>query len=76
MSQSAFIAGMLLAGFVLFIATEGRLNVYVSILAGSGSAGANNLSSGSGGGSSGGSGNDSTMSDVETAAEIAAVVAM
>lgn len=47
MSQSSYIAAMLLAGFVLFIAAEGRLSVYVGLLTGGGSAGASSTGTGS-----------------------------
>lgn len=34
MSQSSFIVGALLAGFVLFLAAKGRLGTYTSVLFG------------------------------------------
>lgn len=47
MNQSSFIAGFLLAGFILFLATNNRLSAYTAVLWGTPSA------SGSGSNSSG-----------------------
>lgn len=84
MNQSAFIAGCLLAGFVLFVAARGHLVNYTAVLWGdteaalptssssSGSSGGGgilgDLSSIEGGGSGG-----SDVSDIATVAEVAAL---
>lgn len=47
MNQSAFIAGALLAGFVLYVAAKGRLNVYTAVLWGPTAAPAPGASGGS-----------------------------
>lgn len=71
MSQSAFIVGALLGGFVLFLAVKGRLASYEAVLWGP-----KPSTSGSGSGSAGSSGGSSTGSTVKTALEVAQFAAM
>lgn len=75
MSQSAFIAGALLAGFVLYIAAKGRLVTYTAVLWGPTQSAL--PAGGSGGGSADvGSTVASVGKAVSTAAEIATVIGL
>ena len=69
MTQSAFIVGALLGGFVLFLAVKGRLATYEQVLWGP-------KPSPSSGSSSGGSGGSSAASTLKTAAQIGEYAAM
>jgi hypothetical protein len=68
MSQSSYIAAMLLAGFALFLAAKGRLPTYAAVLWGPAPAPASN------GGAGGGSTGSSAASTAATAAQIAGTV--
>jgi hypothetical protein len=68
MSQSSFIAAMLLAGFALFLAARGRLPTYAAVLWGPPPAPPSSSSGGAGGGTA------STVKTAVDAAEIASEV--
>jgi hypothetical protein len=71
MSQSGVIVASLVGGFILWLALQGRLGAYWTLLAGGGSKGATAAPTGSGGGSGGGGGN----SAAQTAGKVALSVA-
>lgn len=71
MNQSSFIAGALLAGFVLYLAAKGRLSAYTAVLWGPTNV---PVSGGSGDGSGGSSDTASTIiKEVPQALEFAAM---